>query len=279
MTKSIKEKERLKLVRKIRESNFEFFDPEAVKIKIRYSNSNEVKAYYKNLNKNQFKTMLKNVLKDIVRQLNRFEFTIRVYMSELFTKNTYFCSLDFGRKESIGTLIIETSQNIEGKTNFNIQHFNQQITNHDNLEAFLSIVIFNYSGINENKEYKKDIIKTMINCNLFEHFSMIKNFIDKLKYECNFDICSHYTGVRNFGFKYIISNTTYYSFDFRYKLVLSKRQVESRSIFDLYYPAVNNEAQLLECLIQHKLFPEELDDIYEDLSIEQIIEHTKMALY
>lgn len=279
MTKSIKEKKRLKLVRKIRESNFEFFDPEAIKIKIKYSNNNEVKAYYKNLNKAQFKTMLKNLLKDIVQKLNRFEFSIRVYILNVFDKNTYFLSLEFEKKESIGTLIIENSQNFEDAKNFNITDFNQQINDYNVLEAFLSINIFNFSEMKENKRYKKHIIKTMKSCNLFEHFSMVENFIDKLKYEYNFDLCSHYTGIRNFSWKYSISNTTYYSFDFYYQTGVSKRRFESRSIFDLYYPVINDESQLLECFIKHKLFPEELDDIYKELSLNDIIEHTKMALY
>lgn len=291
MTKSVKEKHRLSLIRKIRETDFEFFDPDSVKLKlcyVQYHGRSEIeKHHYREfLTNTNFKDKLKELLFPIVRHLNSFDFYINMDFTTYRGIKDYCFVMELQDKNRtpIGDILFHNPKRpaifIEAEEGEDPSDPKTAINSLVKIVNTLSSVDVSVKvHFHHGQHCFRENLKLAKIANLDKHFLFLHDFIMNIDEKYNFKLLSKMTEVKFFNTYYNIA----YGISYQIKPIFDSKSSNSFRNKSNYihpsYPLMHNQYCLVKSFIDYGILPEELKDDYQDLTLEQIFEHANLMKY
>lgn len=291
MTKSVKEKNRLSLIRKIRESNYEFFDPNAIKIKLRYTSNYAKprikKSYYRRLiTKSNFKDKLKELLSPIVRHLDLFDFNILIDFMTYRSVDDYCFVMELQNKNRvpIGDISLDNQKN----TAILVETDNDEESSNPEVAIRSLIKTINKSNpietsirvhFHHGKDCFKHNLKVSKIANLDKHFLFLNKFIQKIDSEYDFKLLSNKTDVKFFNTYYNIGTNVSYKLKPIFDNKSSNGFRNKKNYNRFSYSLIFSEHFLIKTFIDCGILPEDLKDDYQNLTLEQIFEYVSLMKY
>lgn len=285
MKSSKAETHRLDLVKKIRKSNFEYFNINAINLDFSFEQFGKkiidpkliAPFFHQKIVKDKFKSLLKNIVKNI----NLFELNINVKYTRYYGhgKEDYCFIFDLtdSKMRTIGTLLFSISKEgaifIDSNDKLDAMHITNELLSKllvlKKDDVILSVHIY-YS--NEPARLKRNKKATEL-AKVKDHFLFQKRVLDFYYEQYNFNILESKGEICHLNMYYLINeNINYY-------WVISKSDIPYENFINYKKKPDFNEETVFQDILRYQIIPPSIQEDCKDGSKEDIFAYYNLMNY